>query len=94
VEVEFFGRRTAFLRTPALMAYLTDVPLVPGFILRQPDGRYAGMASEPIHVRRDGDRDRNVQTAMQTFATRLEAAVSQYPHLWYHFYPYWGPESG
>jgi KDO2-lipid IV(A) lauroyltransferase len=92
VNVEFFGRRTKFLRSPALMGYLSGVPLVPAFILRQPDGRYLGISLEPIRVQRDGDREANVQAAMQAFATALEGVVRQYPHLWYHFYPYWGPD--
>jgi KDO2-lipid IV(A) lauroyltransferase len=92
VEVQFFGRPTGFLGAPALMGYLTGAPLVPSFILRQPDGRYAGLALDPIHVSRTGDRDANVQAAMQAFATALEDLVRQYPHLWYHFYPYWGTE--
>jgi lauroyl/myristoyl acyltransferase len=90
VDVEFFGRQTAFLRTPALMGYLTGAPLVPSFILRQPDGRYAGFTLDPIRVERTGDRDVNVQVAMQAFASALENVVREYPHLWYHFYPYWG----
>jgi lauroyl/myristoyl acyltransferase len=94
VDVEFFGRPTSFLRTPALMGYLTGAPLVPSFILRQPDGRYAGIASDPIVVARTGDRDKNVQAAMQAFATVLEKEVRQYPHLWYQFYPYWGEIAG
>jgi lauroyl/myristoyl acyltransferase len=90
VEVEFFGRRTGFLRTPALIGYLTGAPLVPSFILRQADGRYAGLGLDPIYVVRTGNRDANVQAAMQAFASALENIVRQYPHLWYHFYPYWG----
>ncbi len=89
VDVQFFGRRTAFLRTPALLGYLTGAPLVPSFILRQSDGRYAGLGLDPIHVARTGDRDANVQAAMQSFATALEKIVREYHHLWYHFYPYW-----
>lgn len=92
VDVEFFGRRTGFLRTPALMACLSGAPLVPAFILRQPDGRYLGISLEPIRVPLDGDREANVQAAMQAFATALEGVVRQYPHLWYHFYPYWGSD--
>ena len=92
VDVEFFGRRTAFLRTPALMGCLSGAPLVPAFMLRQPDGSYLGVALEPIHVPRDGDREANVQTAIQAFATALEGVVRQHPHLWYHFYPYWGSD--
>jgi lauroyl/myristoyl acyltransferase len=94
VDVEFFGRPTSFLRTPALMGYLTGAPLVPSFILRQPDGRYAGIAGDPIVVPRTGDRDTNVQAAMQAFAAVLEKQVRQYPHLWYQFYPYWGEPAG
>jgi lauroyl/myristoyl acyltransferase len=90
VEVEFFGRRTWFLRSPAIMAYMTGAPMVPSFALRQPDGRYAGLALDPIVVSRTGDRETNVQAAMQAFATALEGVVRQYPHLWYNFYPYWG----
>ena len=90
VEVEFFGRPTGFLRSPALLGYATGAPLVPAFILRQADGRYAGFASDPIRVARTGDRDANVQAAMQAFARVLEKQVRAYPHLWYQFYPYWG----
>jgi KDO2-lipid IV(A) lauroyltransferase len=90
VEVEFFGRRAGFLRTPALIGYLTGAPLVPSFILRQPDGRYAGLGLDPICVARTGDRDAAVRAAMQEFASALEQIVREYPHLWYQFYPYWG----
>jgi len=94
VDVEFFGRPTGFLRSPALMAAATGAPLVPSFILRQPDGLYAGVASDPIYVDSSGDRDAAVQAAMQAFARLLETYVRAYPHLWYQFYPYWGPEGG
>ena len=89
VDVEFFGRPTGFLRSPALMGYATGAPLVPAFILRQADGGYAGFASEPIYVARTGDRDVAMQAAMQAFARVLEKHVRAYPHLWYQFYPYW-----
>jgi lauroyl/myristoyl acyltransferase len=93
VEVEFFGRPTPFLKTPALIGYLTGAPLLPSFILRQSDGLYGGFAFEPIYVSREGDRDANVRAAMQAFARVLEQQVRAYPHLWYQFYPYWGEES-
>jgi len=88
VNVEYFGRQVPFLRTPALMAFMTGAPLLPAFIFRQPDGRYVAFASEPIYVSREGDRDESVRRAMQTFASALEAQVKRYPHLWYQFYPY------
>ncbi len=89
VEVQFFGRPTPFLRTPALMGFLTGAPLLPAFMVRQEDDRFAAYTSDPIFVERTGNRDANVQRAMQRFASALEAEVRKYPHLWYHFYPYW-----
>lgn len=89
VDVDFFGRPTGFLRSPAILAYLTGAPLVPTFILRQPDGRYMGATEAPIRVPRGGDLDANVCGAMQAVARCLQAKVAEYPHLWYQFYRYW-----
>ena len=89
VDVEFFGRRVGFLRSPALLAYMTGAPMLPAFVLRQADGRSLAVADEPIYVSRLGNRDENVREAMQRFATALETQVRRYPHLWYQFYPYW-----
>ncbi|HEY3384134.1 MAG TPA: hypothetical protein VGK32_20435 [Vicinamibacterales bacterium] len=89
VDVDFFDRKVGFLRTPALMAYMTGAPLLPAFVLRQADGRYTAFSSDPIYVPRTGDRDVNVRVAMQAFASALEVQVRKYPHLWYQFYPYW-----
>ncbi len=94
VDVEFFGRPTGFLRSPAILGYMTGVPLVPSFLLRQPDGRYLGVVAEPIHVPRTGDHHANARVVMQAFASVLEAKVAEYPHLWYQFYPYWGDPAG
>ena len=35
VEVTFFGRSTPFLRTPAMIGYLSGAPLLPAFMIRR-----------------------------------------------------------
>ena len=92
VAVNFFGRRAYFLRTPALLGYLTGAPLLPCAIVRLPDGRYEVRPGEPIHVSRDLDRDRAVAIAAQAFATDLEARIRETPEYWYQFYPYWASQ--
>jgi lauroyl/myristoyl acyltransferase len=89
VAVTFFGRRAYFLRTPALLAYMTGAPLLPCAIVRLPDGRYRVKPGVPIHVSRDLDRDRAVAIAAQAFAADLEARIRETPECWYQFYPYW-----
>jgi len=89
VRVEFLGRQAWFLRTPALMAYLTGAPLLPCFIERTGSERWQISAGPTIHVSKTGDRETNIQAAAQQFAADLEARVRAHPELWYHFYRYW-----
>ncbi len=89
VDVTFFGRRTGFLRTPAMIAYLSGAPLLPSFMIRQPDGRFLGVCGEPIFVDTSVSTEESVQNATQAFAVELERRIRAHPHLWYQFYPYW-----
>jgi KDO2-lipid IV(A) lauroyltransferase len=89
VDVTFFGRPTAFLRTPAMIGYLSGAPLLPAFMIRQPDDRFVGELGEAIIVDSKKPTELAVQEATQRFATQLEARIRAHPHLWYQFYPYW-----
>lgn len=89
VEVTFLGRTAAFLRTPAVMAYLTGAPLVPCFIERLGPGRFSVVSGVPIVVARDRPRDEAIQQAAQLFADQLGARISAHPQFWYQFYGYW-----
>jgi len=89
VKVRFLGREAYFLRTPALMSYLTGAPLVPSFVERGADGRFTAVVEQPIYVSHDGDRDTNVQAATQQYASHLESRIRAHPEFWYQFYSYW-----
>jgi lauroyl/myristoyl acyltransferase len=89
VDVSFLGRTAGFLRTPALMGYLTGSPLVPCFIERTAPGRYQLRPGVPIIVARDRPRDEAIQVAVQDFADQLAVRIRQHPQYWYQFYAYW-----
>ena len=89
IEVSLFGRRAWFLRAPAMMGYLTGAPLVPCFIERTGPGRFTVQTGDVIDVRREIPRDQAIRNAAQQFADQLSARISNQPHRWYHFYPYW-----
>ncbi len=89
VPVRFLGRDASFLRTPALLAYMTGAPIVPCFIERIGPGRFAAQPGTPIRVNREGARDHAIQSATQAIADALAARVRQHPEYWYHFYRYW-----
>jgi KDO2-lipid IV(A) lauroyltransferase len=94
VEVTFFGRRTGFLRSPAMIGYLSGAPLLPAFMIRQTDGRFCGSFGEPIAVDTARPAADSVRDATQDFAAQLESRIRAHPHLWYQFYPYWDSTEG
>jgi KDO2-lipid IV(A) lauroyltransferase len=94
VAVTFLGRHAWFLRTPALMAYLSGAPLVPCFIERTGGGRFRIGAGEPIFVARDVPRDVAIHHAAQQFADQLGDRIRQHPQFWYQFYRYWDTQAG
>ncbi len=89
VDVTFFGRKTPFLRSPAMISQMSGAPLLPAFMLRRPDGRFDGWFGEPIYADRAVPTEQAIQVATQAFAAQLEAQIQQHPHLWYQFYRYW-----
>ena len=93
VNVQFLGRHAWFLRTPALIAFMTGAPLLPCFVERVGPGRFKACAGVPIEVRRDRPRDEAIQAAAQEFADQLGARVREHPEYWYHFYRYWDAQA-
>jgi KDO2-lipid IV(A) lauroyltransferase len=89
VAVRLLGRHAWFLRTPAMMSYLTGAPLLPCFINRVAPGRFSVHLGDPIRVARDRPRDTAIQEAAQQFADQLGTRLRRHPHHWYHFYRYW-----
>ena len=89
VDVTFFGRPTGFLRTPAMIAVLSGAPLLPSYMIRQPDGRFHAVCGDPIRVDASTSQEAGVQAATQAFATQLERRIRETPYLWYQFYRYW-----
>jgi KDO2-lipid IV(A) lauroyltransferase len=92
VDVSFFGRRAWFLRSPALMAYFADAPMIPTFLVRDDEDHFRGIVESPIYVSRTADKELAIQEAMQQFAASLERQIRQRPHLWYQFYGYWSDQ--
>jgi len=92
IDVMFFGRLTGFLRSPAMIGYLSGAPILPAFMIRQRDGRFIGRFGEAIFVDASKPTEESVRAATQAFAAQLERQICDNPHLWYQFYPYWHAE--
>jgi KDO2-lipid IV(A) lauroyltransferase len=89
IDVTFFGRPTGFLRTPAMIGYLSEAPLLPAFMIRQANDQFVGAMGDPIVVDSTKPTEDAVRAATQAFAAQLEDRIRANPQLWYQFYPYW-----
>lgn len=86
VEVVFRGRRSRFLRSPALFSALTGAPLVPVAVMAEAPGRYTAYVGEP---RAAGPGESDLRQAMQKTADFFGAVLERYPDQWYNFFRYW-----
>jgi KDO2-lipid IV(A) lauroyltransferase len=89
VMVPFFGRPTAFLRSPALLARFCDCEILPGFFLRAPDGSYFNVWGEPLAADPTLAPEEDAVRILSRVAADLEAVVRRCPTQWFNFYRFW-----
>lgn len=93
VAASFLGHRIRLPEAPFALAQASGAPLVVFFALRTSRGGYHFEASPPIYLDRVDRKNRRaaIQSAADEYAHRLEKAVKESPHQWYHFEPFLEP---
>lgn len=89
VSVPFFGRPT---RTPAAAAVLAvhrDLPVLPAFTQRRPEGGHHFTVLPPIYPPKTGDRQRDVVELTRRFSEILEEQIRRNPSEWNWFHRRW-----
>lgn len=90
VSVPFFGRSTPLPAGAAHLALATGAPVIPVFVVLEPDGRYATLMEEAIFFKAGAGRNREVvQQGMTRLAAVFERYIRQYPDQWYNFFTFW-----
>ncbi|MDR2861417.1 MAG: lysophospholipid acyltransferase family protein [Syntrophobacterales bacterium] len=89
VFVEFFGRSACTTDGLALMAFRSEAPVLPCFIVRQDDGSYRLIIGEEVEIIRTDDMDRDVKVNTQRFTTIIENMIRQYPDQWLWIHQRW-----
>lgn len=88
IPVKFFGQKVYFPVGPALLAHLSDAPLIPTFVLMGENGKYLCLAEPPLPVQKTGNRDEDLAVNAQGIAEVMEKFIRSYPDQWFTFYDY------
>jgi len=88
IAVQFFGQKVFFPIGPALLAYLSEAPLIPTFVLMGRDDKYICLAESPLCLQRSGNRDQDLAANTQKIATVIERFIRAYPEQWFTFYDF------
>lgn len=86
VFVEFLGRPASTFKGAAFFAARAGVPIVPGFVRRQPDGNHIGTILPPIEPDADHDQEAEVFRLTQLFTDTMTEWILRYPenYFWVH----------
>ncbi len=83
---EFLGREASVFRGTAYFAWKLKVPIITGFIFRQPDGNHVMEIDPPFAAEPDWDEETAVARLTEIHVARLEAAIRKAPeqYFWLH----------
>ncbi len=82
VFIDFFGKKAATAVGPATLSLKTGAPILPMFIIQQPDNTHKIIIEPPIKVDISGNRDIDVLKITQAFTQVIETYVRKYPDHW------------
>ncbi len=92
VFVDFLGKPAATHLGPAIFARKFRAPVVPGFIVRKPDGTHRIILEPPIYFEDTGNPDADLYNLTERMTKIIEAAVKNYPDEWLWFKKRWNTE--
>jgi Kdo2-lipid IVA lauroyltransferase/acyltransferase len=97
VFADFMGRRASVFRGPAYFAWKMNIPILPAFIFRQPDGNHVGRFLPLVHSDPAWTEEEALQHLTRAHVQLLEAAVREAPDQYFWIHRRWktrSPEDG
>ena len=87
--IEFLGRTASTPLGPAVFAKRFKAPVLPAFILRQPNGRHKVIIGEIMHFEDSGDADKDLFDFTVKMTKILERVILENPTQWLWFQKRW-----
>ena len=87
--MEFLGKVSSTPMGPAVFAQKFQVPVVPVFIVRRPEGGHRVIMHEPLYYQDTGSKDEDIYRFTQEMTNIIESTIRQYPDEWLWFQKRW-----
>lgn len=89
IAVDFFGKKTMMPKGPATFSYRLGSPIVPVFLVREPDDTFRYFMEKPITCVPDLDEETAVRELTARCSGAIESCVKKYPAQWFVFRNMW-----
>lgn len=89
VLVDFLGRPAWTTPGLAVLAQRLEAPVLPTFLIRQPDGTHRAFIEPPIPFVQKDNQAETVRHNTQTYTHALEKYIRQYPDQWIWMHRRW-----
>lgn len=90
IETNFFNKPTLVPKGPAVLSLRTGAPIVPCFVVRNPDDTFNLIFEEPIYPASfNDDKNGAVRLITSRMISILEKYIKKYPSQWFLFYKVW-----
>ncbi|MDI6852729.1 MAG: hypothetical protein QME75_03865 [Deltaproteobacteria bacterium] len=87
--VDFFGKPARTTPVAAILARRRDIPVLPSFSRRLPDGRHLMIFFPPIPMRKTSDPEADIRRHLQEQSLAVEAWVRAEPSQWLWLHRRW-----
>jgi len=90
IKVDFFNEKAVIPKGPAVLSLRTGAPIVPGFLIRNPDDTFECVFEEQIDPSDYINvKDGAVESLSRKIVSVMEQYIKKYPTQWFLFYNIW-----
>ncbi|MEW6171157.1 MAG: lysophospholipid acyltransferase family protein [Candidatus Omnitrophota bacterium] len=89
IILDFFRKPTLIPRGAASFSLITGTPIIPGFMIRNPDDTFKLILEKPIEFISTGDREVDTKELTKKYLLIFEKYIKTYPEQWYMFREFW-----
>jgi len=89
VFTPFMGAPACTNKGLAMMAIMNNIPVVPVFSFRRPDGKYEIIFGNEVDITVSGDKQKDIEENTCKFTAIIEKAINSHPEQWFWFHKRW-----